>query len=104
MTEKLTEDVFTRQLHSKFRVHADTPRPVELELVEVKGWRSGGGVQGGMERFSLFFTGPADILVPQRSFSLDHNVLGLFDLFLVHVSRTEAGLRIQEGLTYYYAL
>ena len=101
MTEKLTEDVFTRQLHSKFRVHADTPRPVELELVEVKSWRSGGGEQGGMERFSLFFTGPADILLPQRSYSLEHHELGLLDIFLVPVARTEESLRYEAVFNFY---
>ena len=101
MTEKLTEEVFTRQLNSKFRVHADTPRPVELELVEVKGWRSIPMEQGGMERFSLFFAGPADIMLPQQSYSLEHEQLGTLDIFLVPVARDEKGLRYEAVFNFY---
>jgi Domain of unknown function (DUF6916) len=92
MSEKLTEEVFARHLHSKFRLRADTPRPVELELVEVQGWRGRGGEQPGLERFSLYFTGPADILLPQRSYPLEHEQLGLLDIFLVPVMRPPEGL------------
>jgi hypothetical protein len=101
MTENLTEEIFARQLNSKFRVHADTPRPVELELVEVKGWRSLAMEQGGMERFSLFFTGPADILLPQRSYTLEHEQLGMLDIFLVPVARTEENLRYEAVFNFY---
>ena len=38
MAENLTEEVFAQNLNTKFRVRAEAPRPVELELVEVKGW------------------------------------------------------------------
>jgi hypothetical protein len=101
MTEKLTEEVFARQLNSKFRVRADTPRPVELELVEVQSWRSAPSEQGGMERFSLFFTGPADILLPQRSYTLEHEQLGTLDIFLVPVVNQEKGLRYEAVFNFY---
>jgi hypothetical protein len=101
MPEKLTQEVFARQLHSKFRVRAETPRPVELELVEVKGWYSQTMEQGGMERFSLFFTGPADILLPQQSYPLEHEQLGTLDIFLVPVARTEEGLRYEAVFNFF---
>ncbi len=101
MPEKLTEEVFARQLNSKFRVRADTPRPVELELVEVQGWRERAGEQGGMVRFSLFFSGPADILLPQQLYSLEHEQLGVLDIFLVPVARTGAGLRYEAVFNFF---
>ena len=101
MSEKLTEEVFARHLHSKFRVRADTPRPVELELVEVQGWQRRAGEQGGMERFSLFFEGPADILLPQRAYPLEHEQLGALDIFLVPVARTEEGLRYEAVFNFF---
>jgi len=101
MSEKLTEEAFARQLNSKFRVRADTPRPVELELVEVKGWRSGAAEQGGLERFSLFFSGPADIYLPQGSYSLEHEQLGVLDIFLVPVARTPEGLRYEAVFNFF---
>lgn len=101
MSEKLTEEAFARQLNSKFRVRADTPRPVELELVEVKSWRSGAAEQGGMERFSLFFTGPADVLLPQQLYTLEHDELGVLDIFLVPVARTPEALRYEAVFNFY---
>ena len=101
MTENLTKEVFARQLNSKFRVRADTPRPIELELVEVQGWRSLSMEQGGMERFSLFFTGPTDILLPQQTYSLEHEQLGTLDIFLVPVVNKEKGLRYEAVFNFY---
>ena len=101
MSEKLTEEAFARQLNSKFRVRADTPRPVELELVEVKGWQSQSKEQSGLERFSLFFSGPADIYLPQRSYSLEHEQMGVLDIFLVPVARTEESLRYEAVFNFF---
>ena len=101
MSEKLTVEIFARQLNSIFRVRADTPRPLELELVEVKGWQSQAAEQSGLERFSLFFTGPADIYLPQRSYSLEHEQLGVLDIFLVPVARTPEGLRYEAVFNFF---
>ncbi|MFL6211690.1 MAG: DUF6916 family protein [Pyrinomonadaceae bacterium] len=101
MPEKLTEEDFARQLNSKFRVRAATPRPLELELVEVKSWRSGAAEQSGMERFSLFFTGPADIFLPQQSYTLEHEQLGVLDIFLVPVARTAEEMRYEAVFNFY---
>ena len=101
MTDKLTEEVFTRQLNTKFRVRVETPRPIELELVEVKSWSSLAMEQGGMERFSLYFAGPTDILLPQASYPLEHDELGALDIFLVPVARDEAGVRYEAVFNFY---
>lgn len=66
MTDKLTEAPFAQQLTTKFGVNLDTPQPVELELVEVNGYHNTPEEQGGMERFSLFFSGPAERQLTQH--------------------------------------
>ena len=38
MDERLTEASFAKQLNTVFRVNVSAPRPVELELVEVRGY------------------------------------------------------------------
>lgn len=100
MSANLTEASFTEQLHTKFRVRAKAPRPVELELVEVKGWRSRAEEQQGMERFSVFFTGPADILMPQHTYTLEHEQMGAFDIFLVPIAREADGFRYEAVFNY----
>ena len=95
MTENLTEEVFAQNLNTKFRVRAEAPRPVELELVEVKGWTTRPEEQKGMERFSLTFLGPADIYMPQHTYTLEHERMGALEIFLVPTGRDERGFRYQ---------
>jgi len=71
-----------------FRPHVDTTfvadpgaREIPLRLAEVGDER----VSGGMEQFSLFFHGPADRLLPQGTYALEHSALGPLELFLVPV-------------------
>lgn len=101
MPEMLGEKDYAGQLNTKFRVVADAPRPVELELVEVKGWASLPMEQGGLERFSLFFGGPPDIMLPQGSYKLEHEALGALEIFLVPVARTEEGMRYEAVFNFF---
>src|SRR5437764_14080846 len=95
MTERLTAENFTRHLCTSVRVHVAAPRPVELELIEVQGWQSQAQEQTGLERFSVFFKGPADILLPQHVYTLEHEQMGTFDIFLVPVARDASGCRYE---------
>ncbi|MDQ3805152.1 MAG: hypothetical protein M3416_15155 [Acidobacteriota bacterium] len=101
MTVKLTEEEFSRHLNTKFRVRLDAPGPVELELIEVKGRLSGAGEQQGMERFSVFFRGPAHLRLSQHTFSLAHERMGEFDLFLVPVGRDAQGFLYEAVFNYF---
>lgn len=95
MDERLTEASFTKQLHTVFRVKISAPRPVELTLVEVKGHASGANEQSGMERFSLYFNGPGDLQLPQRTYELEHEQFGSLDIFLVPITQDEQGFRYE---------
>jgi len=101
MSEHLTAAQFAAQLNTKFHVRVDAPRPIELELVEVKGWRGNTDAQREMERFSVFFKGPADILMPQNVYPLEHEQLGTFDIFLVPVARDESGFAYEAVFNYF---
>jgi len=101
MAEKLTEETFAKYLNTKFRVNLDLPQPVELELVEVKGYQNKAEEQGGMERFSAFFSGPSDIQLTQRTYSLEHEQLGEFDLFLVPIRHGGGDLRYEAVFNYF---
>ncbi len=101
MTDKLTEAAFAQQLNTKFRVNLDTPQPVELELVEVKGYHNTPEEQGGMERFSVFFSGPADIPLSQQTYRLEHEQMGQLDIFIVPIARHEQGFRYEAVFNYF---
>ena len=101
MDERLTEANLTKQLNTVFRVKASAPRPVELKLVEVKGYVSGANDQSGMERFSLYFNGPGDLHLPQRTYELEHEQLGSLDIFLVTVARDERGFLYEAVFNYF---
>jgi hypothetical protein len=73
---------------AQFREHVNTTfqldhaaGPVPLRLDEVTGERAG----GPFVFFSIFFHGPSDRLLPQGTYTLDHDRLGSFSLFLVPV-------------------
>ena len=101
MPSNLTAEAFAENLNTKFRVRAESPRPVELELNEVKVYSAGENEQGGMERFSLFLTGPGDIYLPQHTYALEHPSMGELELFVVPVSRDAGGLHYEIVFNYF---
>lgn len=101
MDVSLTEEEFSKHLDTKFRVMADLPEAVELELFEVKGRPSGPGEQQGMERFSAFFRGPSHLRLNQHTFRLAHERMGEFEIFLVPVSADERGVVYEAVFNYF---
>ncbi|MEM5775860.1 MAG: hypothetical protein AAGU05_12735 [Anaerolineaceae bacterium] len=82
-----TRDAFFACLHEHFSALNVQPQPVDLELVEVSPLR----VSGRQSGFSILFRGPADLPLPQYTYTLRHATLGEMDLFLVPVGRKAGG-------------
>ena len=101
MPAKTSEERFRESLNTKFRVRAEVPRPVELELVEVRSYEPGENDERGMERFSLFFRGPADIFVPQGTYTLEHEKMGALDIFVVPVARDASGFLYESVFNFF---
>ena len=99
MAVQLNEAEFSKHVNTKFRVAVEPP--VELELTVVKGYLSKAGEQTGMERFSAFFRGPGDRYLQQKIYSLEHEQMGAFELFLVPVSQDQDGFRYEAVFNYY---
>ena len=91
MIEKMTKEMFSESLNTKFRVNAGSSNTIELELVEL----SEGVSMPKQEQFALLFRGPSDSFLPQRIYHLEHDRLGEFDLFLVPVGRDESGFQYE---------
>ena len=99
MSAPLTEAEFSKHVNTKFRVA--TEPPVELELTEVKGYLSRAHEETGMERFSAFFRGPSDRYLEQKTYSIEHEQMGVFDLFLVPVNQDQSGFRYEAVFNYF---
>jgi len=96
-----TAEDFRQQLGTSFGVRLETPRPIELELIEVRDYKPGANEPGGMERFSLFFRGPADIMLNQGTFTLEHPSMGEVVLFMVPIAQDPAGFRYEVVFNYF---
>jgi hypothetical protein len=101
MPSNLTAEAFAENLNTKFRVRAESPRPVELELTEVKVYTAAEHEHGGMERFSLFLLGPGDLYLPQHTYVFEHSSMGEIELFVVPVGRNERGFLYEVVFNYF---
>lgn len=88
MVENLKLENFSQHLNSKFAVKRETERPVELELVEATDL----GSTPRLEQFSIIFRGPHNPKLEQAIYSLEHQEIGAFDLFIVPIKRGEDGI------------
>jgi len=103
MPATLTEEEFSKHVNTKFRLNAKTAdqSPIELELSEVKGYAKKAEEHSGMERFSAFFDGPGEVQLPQGIYSLSHDQMGEFEIFLVPIARNERGFRYEAVFNYF---
>ena len=100
MSAPLTEKEFSQHVNTKFQVKLDGQPPVELELTEVKGYLPQETEQSGMERFSIFFQGPA-LMLPQGVYHLEHEQMGELDIFLVVIAGDQKGFRYEAVFNYF---
>ncbi|HEV7743369.1 MAG TPA: hypothetical protein VGO56_00095 [Pyrinomonadaceae bacterium] len=101
MDATLTENEFSKHVNTKFRVDLDGENSVELELTEVKGYVSKHQEQSGMERFSIYFQGPAEPQLPQKLYSFQHAQMGSFEMFIVPIARNGEGFRYESVFNYF---
>ena len=90
MIETFTEGTFLDHLNTRFRVFGEAADPVDIELVRVTSLSSPGHVQ-----FSIQFQGPGNLFLPQNIYTLEHEILGKFDLFLVPVGKNSNGFEYE---------
>ncbi|HET9786084.1 MAG TPA: hypothetical protein VFP47_03070, partial [Pyrinomonadaceae bacterium] len=95
MSQFQTEEEFRKHLNTPFRVQVNAPKPIDLTLVAVESRPSEATEEQGMERFSVFFSGSPEFLLPQSLYRLVHPEMGEFDIFLVAVAQEPAGYRYE---------
>ncbi len=103
MLERFTSETFTPHLHRTFRVSADSATALDLTLIEVTELGSGSGrgneAAAGRVPFSLVFRGPLQPVLPQRTYRVEHDGIGAFDLFLVPIGPDAEGMRYEAVFT-----
>jgi len=90
MLEELTHASFEAQLNTAFRVHFGEEAPLEIVLFEVKLHEPHNGPRA--QPFSLYFRGPRQAVLPQRTYRVEHDGMEAMDLFLVTVGPDPQGM------------
>ena|SRR5690349_23892344 len=93
MLETFTCATFAPLVSETFRLDAGGEL-VDLALVEA-GELPEAAPHGERMPFSLVFVGPAGVVYPQRSYPVEHPVLGSFHLFIVPIAADADGVRYQ---------
>ena len=91
MLEQIRPQQMAEHIGSEFDVSIDSSRTLRLTLTDVvesvKTEHS--------EAFSLFFRGPSDTFLPQKTRTIKHPTLGEFELFLVPVAQDKNGFQYE---------
>jgi hypothetical protein len=94
----LTAETFSPHLETEFVVEDPAlGEPVALRLTEIRGL----GRQPRaprVEPFALLLTGPPQPLLQQRTYRLEHRVLGPLEIFLVPVGNDAVGSPTYEAV------
>ncbi|HET9526145.1 MAG TPA: hypothetical protein VFO99_08265 [Pyrinomonadaceae bacterium] len=101
MSEFQTAEEFSQHLNTPFRLQVNAPKPIDLTLVAVESRPSEAKEEQGMERFSVFFLGSPEFLLPQSIYRVAHPQMGEFELFLVAVGKETDGYRYEAVYNYY---
>lgn len=101
MSEWQTAEEFQQHLNTTFRVLVEAPKPIEITLVGVESRPSNASEEQGMERFSVFFYGSPEFMLPQSMYRLAHQEMGEFDIFLVVIAQDPKGYRYEAVYNYY---
>ena len=89
MSENLTKEFFAENVNTTFRVRLDSAQSLEVELVEMNS--NDQLQQKGVENFSVVFRGPRELFLPQRTYRMEHERAGEFDIFIVPIRGDTAG-------------
>jgi hypothetical protein len=88
-----TIETFEPLIGESFRIHVDDASPIEMELISAQPYDE--QHSGDRTPFSIVFRGPSQPLLVQKTYGVEHALLGSFDLFIVPIGPDEAGLRYE---------
>jgi hypothetical protein len=95
MLETLTLDVFTPLVGQPFQVYLQPEQAVQLELVEASPLSEANSPRP-RPPFMLTFKGPAQFVLPQRIYRVEHQAIGAHDIFIVPLGPGPGGGMLYE--------
>ena len=99
MLDKLQGADFLPNLNTTFRVRLDGFEPIDLELAQVNELGSG-SMSGVRTPFSLLFLGPVSTqYLLQHTYRLEHEHMGVMDLFIVPLGLEKGRMRYEAIFT-----
>ena len=100
MSTNLTEQEFSKHVGSDFKVILSDGE-LTLTLAETKAYMPKENEEHGMERFSVLFDGPPKLILPQHTYSMRHEQMGDFDIFMTALERDEERVRYEAVFNSY---
>jgi uncharacterized protein DUF6916 len=88
MIESLSLATFSEHLNTGFRLRLGESDALEAQLIEVVD----NGTTPDQEQFSILFRAPRNLPPTQGLYSVEHEKLGEFELFLVPVRQDKHGM------------
>ncbi len=98
MLDKLTVTDFSQYVDQKFFIHVGENEPMELALVEAIEVGAAPKDPQYRQAFSVLFVGPAQPILPQRIYRIEHEEMGALDLFLVPLGPNRDGFMRYESV------
>ena len=87
MSTYLTKNMFEQNLSTRFWLIDDCLETHPMDLIQL----TNGHSSERQEQFALRFRGDCNQVFPQRVYSIKHDSIGDFDLFLVPIGRDDTG-------------
>lgn len=92
MLEQIKPTTLTAYVGSQFEVLENLPNPLSITLTNIVEHAK----TERQEVFSLFFHGPSDIYLEQRTYRLKHQEFGELEIFLVPVGKDKDGFEYES--------
>jgi len=93
MLDPLKQTAYEALLHETFRLALDGGSTVDMHLRRVERLSA---ASPKYDSFAVEFRGPHECFLQQQSYSLTHDKMGTFDLFLVAVEEADDGYIYQS--------
>ena len=95
MLQDLTHASFGAHLGTTFRIQT-AGAPFQMALSEIKLHEPHPGPRG--QPFSVYFRGPAQPVLPQAIYPLEHEVMGTLEIFIVPIGPDKDGAMRYEAV------
>ena len=98
---RLSEETFSRYISTTFRIYTSPLTAINLELIKVSRRESSSSDSEkrakipDMDCFSVVFRGPRKLSLESRTYKVEHDQMGTFDLFITPVDDHKKQRRYQ---------